>query len=126
MAVQPVAPVDRQFIQSYGPGRFRISGVEHQGSVIVTPGRTVSWSARTGILDDGTLAEIVAAATGAEILLLGSGRRTLQLPPAQRQVLRAAGLAVDVMDSGAACRTYNVLVLDGRLVAAALVALDDG
>lgn len=126
MAVQPVAPADRQFIQGYGPGRFRVSGVEHRGSVIVTPDRTVGWSAAPGPLAEGAIGEIIAAAQGAEILLLGAGPRIRLLPPAQRQALRDAGLVVDVMDTGAACRTYNVLVMESRRVAAALVALDEG
>ena len=125
MAIEPVAPADRQFIQGYGPGRFRVSGVEHRGSIIVTPEQTVPWPAAAAALDEAEAAEIIAAAEGAEILLLGTGPRTQQPLPAQRQALRAAGLVVDAMDTGAACRTYNVLVMEGRRVAAALVALEE-
>ncbi|MCC7271854.1 MAG: Mth938-like domain-containing protein [Alphaproteobacteria bacterium] len=125
MAIQPTAPADRQFIQSYGPGRFRVSGIEHGASIIVTPARTVAWSAPAGAAVDAALtAEIVAAAAGAEILLLGTGRRLVPLPRALRGTLRAAGMVADVMDTGAACRTYNLLVGEGRRVAAALVVLD--
>ncbi|BBK30901.1 uncharacterized protein EDC65_1661 [Stella humosa] len=123
MAVQPAAPVDRQVIQGYGTGRFRVNGIEHAGSIIITPAAVVPWSATDARLDDATIDEILRAAAGAEVLLLGAGSRIVLLPPAQRQALRAAGLVVDVMDTGAACRTYNVLMMEGRLVAAALVAL---
>ena len=123
MAILPEIPADRQVIQGYGPGRFRVNGVEHAGSIIITPAATVAWSATTSTLDETTIAEILAAAGGAGVLLFGAGPRMVLLPPDQRQRLRAAGLVVDVMDTGAACRTYNVLMMEGRLVAAALVAL---
>lgn len=56
-----------------------------------------------------------------EFLLLGSGARMQLLPKALRQGLRDAGLVVEVMDTGAACRTYNVLLAEGRRVGAALL-----
>lgn len=123
MAIQPVVPSDRQVIQGYGPGRFRVNGIEHRGSVIITPAATVPWSASDPALDDAGIAEILAAARGAEVLLLGAGLRIAFVRPERRQRLRAEGLVLDVMDTGAACRTYNVLMAEGRLVAAALVAL---
>lgn len=123
MAVQPAVPSDRQFIQSYGPGRFRVSGVDHAGSVVVTAERTVPWPI-AGSPDAAAIAQVAAAAAGAQILLLGTGRRLVPLPPTLRAILRDAGMVADVMDTGAACRTFNVLVAEGRRVAAALVALD--
>lgn len=123
MAIQPTIPADRQVIQGYGPGRFRVNGVEYRGSIIITPAATVSWPATEALLDDAQVADILAAAGGAQVLLLGAGPRIVFVPPARRQRLRDAGLVLDVMDTGAACRTYNVLMAEGRLVAAALVAL---
>lgn len=123
MAIQPTAPVDRQVIQGYGPGRFRINGVEHRGSLIVTPAATVPWAATEAVLGDADIAAILVAARGAEVLLLGAGPRMILVAPDRRERLRAAGLVLDVMDTGAACRTYNVLMAEGRLVAAALIAL---
>jgi len=123
MAIQPTVPADRQVIQGYGPGRFRVNGVEHRGSILITPAATVRWAADEARLDDAQIAEILAAAGGAEVLLLGSGPRIVFVPPERRLKLRDAGLVLDVMDTGAACRTYNVLMAEGRLVAAALIAL---
>jgi uncharacterized protein len=123
MAIQPALPADRRVIQGYGPGRFRVNGVEHLGSIIITPAAVIPWSATDATLDDARTAEILAAARGAEVLLLGAGPRMVLVPPDRRQALRSAGLVLDVMDTGAACRTYNVLMTEGRLVAAALVAL---
>ncbi|MGE0725365.1 MAG: Mth938-like domain-containing protein [Alphaproteobacteria bacterium] len=125
MAIQPVVPADRQFIQSYGPGRFRISGVDHAGSVLVTPERTAPWPvAHFAALDEAAIDGVGRAVAGAEILLLGCGAMTELLLPALRQRFRAAGLVVDAMDTGAACRTYNVLAAEARRVAAALIALE--
>ena len=124
MPIHPVLPGDLQFIQSYGPGRFRVSGIDHAGSIIVTPDRTHPWSlAQFADIDDAVVDGMTAAVAGTEILLLGCGPRTEILMPTLRQRVRAAGIVVDSMDTGAACRTYNLLVGEGRRVAAALIAL---
>ena len=65
----------------------------------------------------------VVARGDVEILLLGCGRRMGIVPPALRQGLRASGIVVDAMDTGAACRTYNVLLAEERRVAAALIGI---
>jgi uncharacterized protein len=69
------------------------------------------------------LEPILAAgrARAVELLLFGQGPRMLLVPPALRQGLREAGIVLEPMDTGAACRTYNVLMAEGRLVAAALI-----
>jgi uncharacterized protein len=59
-----------------------------------------------------------------ELLLVGTGGRMAQIDRTLRQALRADGVVVEVMDTGAACRTYNVLMAEGRRVAAALIAVD--
>jgi len=123
MDVTPIIPAGRQVIERYGPSGFRITGVAHAGSVLVFPDRTSPWSV-------ATIAEVTAETLrpviehgGVEILLLGCGPRMMPVPPALRQELRAAGIIVDPMDTGAACRTYNVLMAEERRVAAALVRL---
>jgi uncharacterized protein len=117
-------PPGRQLIQGYQEGGFRIAGVRHQGSVLVLSDRTLAWPVRG--LDQVTLeslAPIRAAEPTVEILLLGCGRRFAMAPPALRQALRDQGIALESMDTPAACRTYNVLVAEERRVAAALIAL---
>ena len=123
MDVTPIIPAGRQVIERYGPSGFRITGVAHAGSVLVFPDRTSPWSV-------STIAEVTAETLrpviehgGVEILLLGCGPRMMPVPPALRQELRAAGIIVDPMDTGAACRTYNVLMAEERRVAAALIRL---
>lgn len=114
---------DRPFIESYGPGGFRIGGERWTGPVLILADRVVAWDAG----DPATLdAEALAAAfaeEATELLILGLGAGAGSVPPAARAALREAGLAVEAMDTGAACRTYNLLAGEGRAVGAALIAL---
>lgn len=124
MEITPEIPQGRQVIESYGPGRFRISGVTHSGSVLVFPERAIAWP--VGAMADlslDALSVVRAAAPAVEILLIGCGPRLTPLPGKVRSALRAEGIGCDVMDTGAACRTFNVLLAEARRVAAALIAL---
>jgi len=124
MDITPLIPGDRQVIDSYGPGRFRISGVDHSGGVIVFPERTLAWpvSAFADISLDKLVA-VTEARPPVEVLLVGCGARMHPLPPLLRQALRERGIGCDAMDTGAACRTYNILLSEARRVAAALMPL---
>lgn len=124
MEISPVVPADRQRIDGYGRGNFRISGARHDCSVLVFPGRTVAWAvASFAEVTLESLAPVLAAQPKVEVLLVGCGERHAPLPAALREGLRTAGIAVEAMDTGAACRTYNVLMAEDRRVAAALIAL---
>lgn len=106
-------------IEGYAPGVFGIAGTAHRGGVILLPGRVLPWQAGPNpVLDD--FADIVAAAAGIDVLLVGLGPETGLLDAAVRRGLEAAGLGVDVMSTPPACRTYNVLLAENRRVAAAL------
>lgn len=124
MDVSPIIPAGRQFVESYGPGRFRISGVVHEGSVLVLPQSTVAWP--VSAVEDLTVADFraaIAAEPPVEVVLLGAGPKMVMLPADLRRELKDAGVNLEVMDTGAACRTYNVLLSEERRVAAALIAL---
>jgi len=124
MEITPEIPQGRQVIESYGPGRFRIAGVAHAGSVLVFPERTQAWPvAAMADLSLDSLSDVLAAAPAVEILLIGCGPRLMPIPGALRGALRAHGVGCDAMDTGAACRTFNVLLAEARRVAAALIAL---
>jgi uncharacterized protein len=117
-------PAGRQLIQSYGEGRFRIAGVVHVGSVLVRPDRTQPWPVTEAV---AITAEGLIAALGPEpavdILLIGCGAAFLPAPKELRTTLKAAGMALEWMDTGAACRTFNVLLAEERRAAAALIAV---
>ena len=123
MEVSPIAAAGRQVIEAYGAGRFRVGGIEYEGSVVVTPERTLPWDAAAGSFALEQFAAVVAADPPIDVLLIGCGARIAPLTKALREGLREAGIGADAMDTGAACRTYNVLVSEGRRVAAALIAL---
>jgi len=123
MDLTPTIPGDRQVVESYGAGGFRVTGFDYAGSILVFPDATLLWEV-TDIAGVTTASlEPIFAHGGVEILLLGCGARMVPVAPALRQALKAAGIVADAMDTGAACRTYNVLMAEDRRVAAALIRL---
>lgn len=117
-------PAQVQFIRSYGPGRFLISDREWRQPVLVTSAATTAWNvARAEELTLQSLAALKAAPVPTELLVLGCGVRAIFVPPDLRAALKAAGMAIEVVDTGSACRIYNVLLAESRRVAAALVPL---
>ena len=125
MDITPLVPKGRQLINSYGDGGFRITGTRYEGSVWVLPEETIAWPARQlSDLDLDSFSDLIAkAAHHTGLLIIGTGKQMLPLPKALRDKCREAGLAVEPMDTGAACRTYNVLLVEERSVAAALIAV---
>ena len=126
MDVTPLIPQGRQIIDAYGEGGFRVSGQRIEGSVIVFPDRVANWTVgEVGALTADSLDQVSAAgrAGTVELLLIGTGARLAQIDRTLRQALRADGVVVEAMDTGAACRTYNVLMAEGRRVASALIAV---
>ena len=115
-------PEERQLIQSYGAGQFRVSNVVYRHPILVMPERTVAWQTTdlAGLMLD-KLAVLIDCKPAIEILLVGCGTRAAPVPAELRQALRGRGIVVDAMDTGAACRTYNVLLAESRRVAAALL-----
>jgi uncharacterized protein len=123
--INPVVPNDRQLIQSYGDGRFKVTGAVYDGSILVFPERTELWDARQSVdITTTTLTAIIAEADSIDILLVGCGERFNAVPKGLRAALKEAGIVLEWMDSGAACRTFNVLVAEERRVAAAILAVD--
>ena len=118
--VTPLIPAGRQVVDSYGRNGFHVSGVAYEGAILVTPDATVAW--RIGSVTEVTLDSLsVLFERGIEILLLGCGARMAPVPMDLRAALKARGIVVDAMDTGAACRTYNILLAEERRVAAALL-----
>jgi len=121
MDVTPLIPADRQVIDSYGAAGFHVSGIAYAGAILVFPEETQLWSVSEFVEITAESLGSVVARGNIQILLLGCGRRMQPVPPALRAELRRAGITVDAMDTGAACRTYNVLLAEDRRVAAALL-----
>jgi len=106
---------EAQPIDGYGPGFFRIAGQALQGPILVSPWSVTGW----GGFDD--LAMPLGLVGKIDVLFIGTGSDIAHAPRAFRAVLETAGIGVEVMNSPAACRTYNVLLSEGRLIAAALI-----
>lgn len=124
MDITPLVAEGQQVIRSYAAGKFVISGVEHRNAVIVFPIRIERWnfSGSANDLSADDFAFLKDCDREIDILLVGCGTRGAFLPELKKS-LKAMGVVADLMDTGAACRTYNVLMAEGRRVAAALIPL---
>lgn len=104
-----------QPVEGYGPGFFRVGGHVLRGACLITPWDAGLW----GGLDD--TATVLTLAGRIDVLLLGMGGEIAHAPRGFVDALEAAGIGVEAMASPAACRTYNVLLGEGRRIAAALL-----
>ena len=125
MDVTPLIRKDQKIIQSYAGGVFKVSGEVYEIPLIVTPDSAQEW--KTGdVLDVSSLTldhfqYFIDNADHIDVVLLGCGAGMAFLSSELRVELKAAGLSVDSMATGAACRTYNVLMAEGRRVVCALL-----
>lgn len=124
MDVTPLVDRHSQIIQSYASGRFKVSGKGYEGSIVVTPKETRLWNGIDS-LDDITEEKLIALfeAADMDVWLLGTGAQAQFLPTEMRKSLKSKGYHIESMDTGAACRTFNVLIAEGRRVSAALLKL---
>ena len=127
MAPLPFVP-GRHAIEAYGGGGFRFAGMSHVGSILATP-RGISAVAAVSIAEIGDealaplIAELEATPGAVELLVLGTGASPARPPEALIRRVRASGLRIETMATGPAARVYNVLVEEGRRVAALLIAV---
>lgn len=116
---QPV-PVD-----AYGKGGFAFAGMSHRGSLLCLPDGLWAWPvASAADIDAAALEPVFAVAGAIELFILGSGKDFWLMPPSLRDRFSAVGMAVEVMTTGAAVRTYNILLGERRRVAAGLIAVE--
>jgi uncharacterized protein len=124
MDITPLTPKDRRIINRYGDGGFVVSEVHFKGNMLVLPDQVLQWDAADmALADEASFAPVLAHTPLPEILLIGTGSIFLPLPPALQTLFRKRHIAADAMDTGAACRTYNVLLAEDRRVACALIAV---
>lgn len=109
------------WIEGYAPGRILIDGRSYQEGLILCPERIISgWGPSTPAkLTRAHVAELMALAP--QVILIGTGARQVLPPPAVLETALARGVGIEIMDTGAACRTYNLLMAEGRKVAAGLM-----
>ena len=111
-------------IDAYGNGGFRFADMSHRGSILCLPSGVHGWDVVEGQPLTAELFQRVLAETGdIEFLLVGTGMSIRPLPAELKTALRAANVSSDPMSTGAAVRTYNVMLAESRAVAAALIAV---
>lgn len=114
MRINEVRYTDARPVDGYGPDFFRIGGQVYTGPTLLLPTGVTAW----GGFDDR--AALIAAADQIDVLFVGTGAE-IALPPAEfRTVIEDTGIGVEPMASPAACRTYNVLLSEGRRIGMAL------
>lgn len=112
-------------IEAYGAGGFRFADMSHRGSVLALPSGIWAWPPTSAAeIDEASLARVFSEKAEIDIFLIGCGRDPVLLPALLRKRLHDAGLSFDTMPTRAAASTYNVLLGEGRRVAAALIAVE--
>lgn len=124
MDVTPLIPEGRKIITGYGGGGFQLNEDKVEGSLLLYRGTALGWP--VGSISEARLTqfeEILTKHEDIELLLVGTGAAWEEVPQRLEAHLRERDVRMEVMDTGAACRTYNVLLSEERRVAAALIAV---
>ena len=121
MALRQVLPID-----AYGEGGFRIAETRYDGHVIVRPGHVERWEIASANPKDLTVRDLKPLLEDSlvpDIVVLGVGQAMRHPSPDIRKAFRQAGIGLEVLDTPSACRVYNMIAADARVVAAALIAI---
>jgi len=125
MDVTPLVRKGQKIIQRYSAGVFKVSGQSYDYPILVSPDYIDEWDiGSVSGVDDLVLEHFqffIDRADQIDVVLFGSGSEMAFLPKDVRLGLQKAGVQIDAMTTGAACRTYNVLMAEGRRVACALL-----
>ena len=125
MDVTPLVSKGRQLIESYGDGAFKISGVVYTAPVIVFPESCFSpENLEADKSNIRLLREVFQTSYSPSVLLYGTGKNTSLIPEIEKKFVRQQNCVLDIMNTGAACRTFNVLCAEDRRVAAVLFPVD--
>ena len=112
-------------IDAHGAGGFRFAGLSHRGSLLCLPDGIWAWSvAAPADLTADSLALVFDRSESLDFFILGTGAEPWAMPPPLRAHFRDAHISVDVMTTGPAVRTYNVMLMENRRIGAALIAID--
>ncbi|KGD98406.1 Mth938-like domain-containing protein [Rhizobium sp. YS-1r] len=113
------APID-----AYGNGGFRFADMSHRGSLLCLPSGIYGWDMKEGDpLTVEAFSKVLAESGEIEVLLVGSGQNLKPIPADLKAALKERGIASDPMSTGAAVRTFNIMLAESRAVAAALIAV---
>ncbi|MFZ1814200.1 MAG: Mth938-like domain-containing protein [Rhizobiaceae bacterium] len=124
MELRPARFPGRAPVDAYGNGGFRFADMSHQGSMLFLPSGIYAWDMQSPSSFSLTaFSRILEEADAIEVLLIGTGADLLPIAPDLRSAFREHRISADSMSTGAAVRTFNVLLAEGRAVAAALIAV---
>ncbi|POF29394.1 Mth938-like domain-containing protein [Roseibium marinum] len=114
------APLD-----AYGNGGFRFAKMSHQGALLCVPSGIYGWDLTDpSEFSRQAFSKVFEEMADIEVLLVGTGMDLVPLAADLKDKFREVGILADPMSTGAAVRTYNVLLSEDRAVAAALLAVD--
>jgi uncharacterized protein len=112
-------------IESFGKGGFRFAGMSHRGSLLCLPSGIWAWPvARAEEIDEGSLSPVFAASTDIGLFLIGSGATPWTMPAPLRARFLTHKIPVEITRTGTAVSTFNILLGEGRSIAAALIAVN--
>ncbi|WP_298847539.1 Mth938-like domain-containing protein [uncultured Ruegeria sp.] len=117
MRLNQITYTDAKPVDGYGPGFFRIGGEVFEGAVLTGPAGPTNWGGYEDVQPLLDLADEI------DVLFIGTGKDMTHIPQSLRTQLESAGVGVEIMNSPAACRTYNVLLSEGRRIALALISV---
>jgi uncharacterized protein len=111
-------------IEAYGKGGFAFADMSHRGSLLCLPDGIWAWPVtKPAEIDEHSLAQVFKAANAIDTLIVGTGTDVWVPPRHIREALRSVRVVLDAMQTGAAIRTYNIMLGERRRVAAALIAV---
>ena len=123
--IRPAHFPGRAPIDAYGNGGFRFADMSHRGSLLLLPSGIYGWEpVDAKELSVGHFEKVLSEAQDIEVLLIGTGDGMRVLPKELRAAFKEAGISIDPMSTGAAVRTYNIMLSESRAVAAALIAVE--
>ncbi len=112
-------------IDAHGDGGFRFAGLSHRGSLLCLPSGIWAWPITTAAdVTPESFSRVFSSAADLDFFIFGTGDELRIVPAALRQMFRDAGISLDAMGTGAAVRTYNVMLMENRRVGAALIAVE--
>ncbi len=123
MKLHADTPTSQNTVTAYGPGFVEINRVRHTTNLLVTPDQVEPWPvAGFDSLDTRDFERL--RDLNSEVVLLGTGSRQRFPHPQLTRALADSRIGLEIMDTQAACRTYNILMAESRRVAAALIVED--
>ncbi len=124
--ITPTISASAKVLESYGPGRFTVSGEMVYGSIIISAGSLVNWDVQNfSDISIESFSPLFELEEDIDVVIIGCGEKTQLISAEIRNHFKQAGITLDFMTTGSASRTYNVMLSEGRQVAAALIVLDD-